>query len=74
MAASPDVNDFEQTPVGRFLALEPLVRMKLTSFRDKDRMHLRDLISVNLIDTSWCDRLPPILADRLRELLADPDG
>ena len=32
--------------------LEDLVRMKLTSFRDKDRMHLRDLASVGLVD-SW---------------------
>ena len=27
--------------------------MKLTSFRDKDRTHLRDLISVGLVDESW---------------------
>ena len=51
-----------------------IVRMKLTSFRDKDRTHLRDLIGVGLIDASWCDRLPTVLADRLRELLATPEG
>ncbi len=73
-APAPDVNESEPTPVARVIALEPLVRMKLTSFRDKDRMHLRDLLDVNLIDASWCDRLPPVLADRLRELLADPNG
>lgn len=42
--------------------------------RDKDRMHLREMLDVNLIDASWRDRLTPPLADRLRELLADPDG
>jgi hypothetical protein len=71
---APDVSEFELTPAGRVLALEPLVKMKLTSFRDKDRMHVRDLLGVELVDASWCDRLPSPLADRLRELLADPDG
>ncbi|MBP90024.1 MAG: hypothetical protein CMJ64_25505 [Planctomycetaceae bacterium] len=58
----------------RVLTLEALVRMKLTSFRDKDRMHLRDMIDVELIDESWRDRLPSELADRLQELIDDPDG
>jgi hypothetical protein len=73
-APAPDVSESERTPTGQVLALESLVRMKLTSFRDKDRMHLRDMLDVGLVDDSWCDRFPPILADRLRELLADPDG
>lgn len=30
--------------------LEALVRMKVNSFRDKDRTHLRDSISLGLID------------------------
>ena len=33
--------------------LEPLVRMKLTSYRLKDRVHLLDMINVGLIDASW---------------------
>lgn len=53
------------------LALEPLVRMKLTSFRDKDRVHLRDLIEVGLVDSEWPKRLPEKLATRL---LDTPDG
>jgi hypothetical protein len=48
--------------------------MKLTSFRDKDRTHLRDLLDVGLIDASWCSRLPPDLAARLQQLLDDPHG
>jgi len=56
------------------LKLEQLVRMKLTSFRDKDRMHLRDMLDVELIDASWRERLPTELATRLQELLDDPQG
>ena len=48
--------------------------MKLTSFRDKDRMHLRDLLDVGLIDETWRDKLPPELAARLQELLDNPEG
>ena len=47
--------------------------MKLASFRDKDRMHLRDLINVNLVDDSWLSRLPPALRLRLKELLDNPE-
>lgn len=71
---SPNVDESEQTEQFRLLSLEALVRMKLTSFRDKDRMHVRDMISVGLIDDTWPARLPPDLAARLEELLADPDG
>jgi hypothetical protein len=58
----------------RTLPLEALVRMKLTSFRDKDRVHLRDMISIGLIDESWHDRLPEELRGRLQQLLNDPNG
>lgn len=34
------------------MPLEALVRMKLTYFRDKDRVHLRDMLRVGLIDAS----------------------
>jgi len=58
----------------RFMPLEPLLRMKLTSFRDKDRTHVRDLIDVGLIDASWTARLSPELASRLQQLLDTPEG
>jgi hypothetical protein len=48
--------------------------MKLTSFRDKDRTHLRDLLEVGLIDADWCDRLPSPLGARLKELVDNPEG
>src|SRR5947209_703746 len=68
---APDVTDAAAGPPFRVLSLDALVRMKLTSFRDKDRTHLRDLIGVGLIDAAWCNRLPAELAQRLRELLAN---
>jgi hypothetical protein len=71
---APAVEESTAADPFRVLTLDALVRMKLTSFRDKDRTHLRDMIDARLIDETWCDRLPPILADRLRVLLANPDG
>lgn len=56
------------------ISLEPLVRMKLTTHRLKDRVRIRDLIGVGLIDHTWPDHFHPELADRLRAILADPDG
>ncbi len=43
--------------------------MKLTSFRLNDKVHLLDLLEVGLIDSTWCERVPPELADRLQELI-----
>jgi hypothetical protein len=72
--AAPEVDSSPVDRNVRVLPLDALVRMKLTSFRDKDRTHLRDMIEVGLIDESWCARLPPELADRFQQLLATPEG
>ena len=56
------------------VALLALVRMKLLSWRLKDRVHLLDMIHVGLIDATWPARLPPPLADRLQQLLDNPNG
>jgi hypothetical protein len=69
-----DVTERERADDYHVVALEALVRMKLNSFRDKDRTHLRDLISLGLIDDSWLSRCVPEHAVRLRQLLDDPDG
>jgi len=55
------------------VALEALVEMKLNSFRDKDRTHLRDMIQVGLIDSTWAARFAQPLAGRLQELLDNPE-
>jgi len=69
-----DVVDITRMQDFRVLSLEPLVRMKLTSFRDKDRTHLRDLIDVGLIDSAWTNHLPADLAARLQSLIDSPEG
>jgi hypothetical protein len=71
---APDVIETEPAESFRVLRLGALVRMKLTSFRDKDRTHLRDMISVGLVDESWGTKLPLELAARLQSLLDTPDG
>lgn len=65
---SEDAGDF------RLISLEALVRMKLSAFRDKDRVHLRDLLAVGLIDASWSARLPTTLQLRFAQILASPEG
>jgi hypothetical protein len=72
--AAPDVAEAEKAEGMRLVTLDALVRMKLTSLRDRDRMHLRDLIDVGLVDAGWCARLPKDLGGRLQQLLDDPDG
>lgn len=42
--------------------------------RPSDRVHLRDMLDVGLIDAGWLSRSPPQLAARLQQLLDDPDG
>ena len=74
VAAAPDVDDSEQATDYRVVSLLALVTMKLTSFRDKDRTHVRDMIDVGLVDASWTARLPSELATRLQELLNTPNG
>jgi hypothetical protein len=71
---APDVTESQRADTFRVLRLDALVRMKLTSFRDKDRTHLRDLISVGLVDESWRLTLPDELTARMQSLLDTPDG
>jgi hypothetical protein len=74
VAAVPDVAESVSFKAYRVLSLESVVRMKLTSYRDKDKMHVRDMIGVGLIDATWPARYPPELAVRLQHLLDTPDG
>jgi hypothetical protein len=74
VAPVPDVSEVESFKAFRVLKLESLIRMKLTSFRDKDRTHLRDMIAVGLIDESWIGKFVPELGGRLQEIFDNPDG
>ncbi len=71
---APNVDEVKSSTNFRVLNLEALLRMKLTSFRRKDQVHVMDLIDVGLVDASWCPRLPDELAKRLQSLLDTPDG
>ena len=72
LAPSPDMSESEVGQDFRLLSLEPLVRMKLTSYRLKDQVHLQDLLGVGLIDSSWLTRFTPELAERLQRILDNP--
>ncbi len=71
---APDVTDAVRAAGVSVLTLDALVAVKLTAWRDKDRVHLRDLLDVGLINPAWTRRLPPVLAARLQTLLDTPDG
>lgn len=70
---TPDIQDSEFQGQFRVVSLEALVGMKLTSFRDKDRTHLRDMLGVGLIDASWLEKLPAVLAERFATILNTPE-
>jgi hypothetical protein len=53
------------------VSLAGLVAMKIMSGRDQDRVHLRDMIDVGLVDRKLTAELPPELARRLEELLTE---
>lgn len=74
VAPVPDVAESVSFKSYRVLALEAVVRMKLTSNRRKDQVHLLDMLGVGLIDATWPARYPPELAARLQHLIDTPDG
>ena len=71
---APDLEESEPDESFRVVTLPALIRMKLTSFRLKDKVHLLDLIEVGLIDQSIVTTLPPELSTRLQELIDNPDS
>ncbi len=71
---SAEVAEIEHAEEYDLLALELLVRMKLNAFRRKDQLHLLDFISIGLVDATWIPTLLPAHAERLQQLLDDPDG
>ena len=73
VAPARSITECERHQAFRVLSFESLVKMKLTSFRLKDQVHIQDMIDVGLLDYSWLDRLPAELAPRLKELLDHPE-
>jgi hypothetical protein len=70
----PDVDFTLPTLLYRVVSLPALVRMKLSAYRTIDRVHLQDMTRLGLIDATWPDRFPEVLAARLRQILANPEG
>jgi len=66
---APEIGESEPGPDFPVPTLDALVRMKLTSFRLKDQVHVLDLLEVGLIDETWCGRFPAQLAARLKHLI-----
>lgn len=73
LSPTPDVTESEPGPDFPVPTLDALVRMKLTSFRLKDKVHLLDMLDVGLIDESWYSRLSTELAARLKEIVDSPE-
>jgi hypothetical protein len=66
---APGLEDCQTLPGDRHvISLPKLVEMKLTAFRDQDRVHLRDMMDVGLIDDAVARQLVPELAERLARL------
>jgi len=61
----------DKTREGIFLAcVADLIRMKLTSYRLKDRVHIQDLDAVGLITPEIEEQLPELFRNRLSEIRA----
>ena len=69
---SPSIDERQALEPGKqVISLAGLVLVKLMSNRDQDRVHLRDLIDVGLIDRHLLQGLPAELASRLDTLLTE---
>lgn len=67
---SPPVESRTELEPGRHVVnLPDLIRTKLMAYRDQDRLHLRDLIDIDLVTRAHLADLPPDLAARLELLL-----
>jgi hypothetical protein len=72
---APPVRKGMRSPEGvDAIQLRELLILKLIAFRDVDRVHIRDLMGVGLIDDALADQIPPELRPRLEEIRANPDG
>jgi len=67
----PDFSPVVPTEDGMLVApVADLVKMKLTSFREKDRVHVRDMDGVGLITPEIESSLPEVLRGRLAQVRA----
>lgn len=68
--AVPELGPFETLRGLRLIPTADLIRMKLTSFRLKDQVHLKDLDEAGVISPAVEATLSPVLAERLARVRA----
>jgi hypothetical protein len=68
--AAPEMGDFRTLQGVRLVPVEDLIRMKLTSYRLKDEMHLKDLDEAGVITPEIEGRLSPLQLRRLLQTRA----
>lgn len=72
--AAPDTAQSVRAPAGfMVIDLRSLLEMKLQAFRDIDRVHVRDLLSVQLLTDPLIDDVPSDLRKRLHEIRKTPE-
>lgn len=67
---TPDLGTGEMVMGARITSIDHLLRMKLTSFRLKDQVHVQDMDHAGLITQSMDEALPPLLRERLAQVRA----
>jgi hypothetical protein len=69
---SPTIDERVALELGKqVISLQGLVLMKLMANRDQDRVHLRDMIDVGLVDRGMLPLLAAELAPKLEKLLTE---
>lgn len=71
---APEIDVVEDNQGLQVLKLLPLVESELIWNRNKNKVLIRDLIHVGLIDHTWPAKFPSELAARLQHVLDTPDG
>lgn len=67
---APKIDESEEYDGVRYLNLLAVLAMKLTSFREKDRLHVMAMIEVGLVRREMIELVPAPLAERLRSMFA----
>jgi len=68
--AAPEIGAYRVPQGVRLVPVEDLIRMKLTSFRLKDEMHVKDMDEAGVITQEIEVKLSPVQRERLRQVRA----
>src|SRR5262249_47358879 len=70
----PELDESERAAESEVVTPLGLGRMKRMPWSEKSHTHLLGLIPFGRIDAAWPSLLPPARADRLQQLLDNPNG